>query len=347
MVKQTVLTALSWAPSAFFAAAAAGGYFFAKRSFDKKDRDGIPYKPWKRKACKFSALLAGMFLALLCLPVDGETRGQLINFLGMAATGVVALSSTTFIGNAMAGLMLGSIRSFGRGDLIETAGIRGIVTEKRLLHVEIQTESRDLVTIPNLSLVTGAVRSARGCGTVISAEISLGYDTPRLLAEKLLKEACLRANLETPFVRIESLGDYSVCYSARGMLKDIGRYFSAESELKGRMLDVLHENEVEIVSPKFINQRVHPAESKFIPEKVKTEEPSDQKIENIVFDKAQNARSLEKISAMIDVLKEDLAQTKAQAKGGEGGEELAAREKNIKARLAGLREAYERRKGKK
>ena len=58
-----------------------------------------------------------------------------------------------------------------------------------MLRTEIQTERRNLTTFPNLYLVTNPVRVMRSSGTVISVEVSLGYDVSRHLVEKLLLEA--------------------------------------------------------------------------------------------------------------------------------------------------------------
>jgi hypothetical protein len=52
-----------------------------------------------------SSLLVGITLIAitLTLPIDEAARGQLLGFLGLLVTAAVALSSTTFLGNAMAG----------------------------------------------------------------------------------------------------------------------------------------------------------------------------------------------------------------------------------------------------
>jgi len=345
MAKEQIYEIMTWIPSCLLAASGIVGYTVAKKFYESKDDDNIPYKPWKKRSIKAGSIFIGFFMALLFLPIGDASRAQMINFIGMAATGVVALSSTTFIGNAMAGLMLKSIKSFERGDIIETAEVRGRVTEKRILHTEIQTENRDLVTIPNLKLVTGHVRSVRSCGTVIKSEISLGYDVPRVLVSVLLEEACERSGLDSPFCKVESLGDYSVVYTANGILKDIGKFFSAGSTLRSAILDVMHENGVEIVSPKFINQRIHPLDSKFIPPEITPIKTSGGQVEKVLFDKADNASSLKKISKLIDVLKGELAVIKQDLKRDPNNQELIGKEANIKDRLVQLKDAYERRSG--
>lgn len=44
----------------------------------------------------------------------------------------------------------------------------------------------DLTTLPNLYLVINPVTTLRESGTVVGAEVSLGYDVPRQKIEQLL-----------------------------------------------------------------------------------------------------------------------------------------------------------------
>ena len=78
-----------------------------------------------------------------------STRGQIITLMGLVITGVIALSSTSFVANIMAGLMLQVVKSFKPGDFVRVGEYFGRVTERGLFHVEIQTEDRDLTTLPN------------------------------------------------------------------------------------------------------------------------------------------------------------------------------------------------------
>ena len=93
-------------------------------------------------------------LIVLALPLGDTSRGQLLALLGLALTAAIALSSTTFVANAMAGLMLRSVKSFRPGDFIRVGEQFGRVTERGLFHTEIQTEDRDLTTLPNLYLIS-------------------------------------------------------------------------------------------------------------------------------------------------------------------------------------------------
>ena len=104
---------------------------------------------------------------LLVVPVNDTTRGQLLSLFGLLLTAVITLSSTTFIANAMAGLMLRAVRNFRLGDFLRVGEQFGRVTERGLFHTEIQTEDRDLATLQNLYLVTNPVKVVHASGTVV------------------------------------------------------------------------------------------------------------------------------------------------------------------------------------
>ncbi|MCK9502595.1 MAG: mechanosensitive ion channel family protein [Porticoccaceae bacterium] len=209
--------------------------------------------------------LLAIVAIILALPLDDSVRNQLLGLLGIVLTGIIAFSSTTFVANLMAGLMLRSVKSFSPGDFIEAGDHFGKVTELGLFHTEIQSEDRDLVTVPNLFLTSNPVKVVRSSGTVLNCSISLGYDIAHGKVEQFLKAAAIDAGLEDPFVQILELGDFSVTYKAAGFCRDTEHLLSARSAFKGSILNVMHSQGVEIVSPTFMNQRVLDKAKTFIP----------------------------------------------------------------------------------
>lgn len=257
---------------------------------------------WTRQLSFAGLILCFVVAIFLALPVSDSMKGQLFNLLGIALTATIALSSTTFVGNAMAGFMLRAIDAIRPGDFLKVGEHVGRVSEQGILHTEIQTEDRDLTTLPNLYLVTSAVTVVRSSGTIISATVSLGYDISRTKVETLLLEAGERAGLKEPFVQVLELGDFSVNYRIAGFLEEVKYLISFRSKLRGHMLDVLHENQVEIVSPNFMNQRVYPVDKSFIPRPSKSKVEVETKApEDLIFDKADEAQSVEKIREWIQL----------------------------------------------
>jgi len=248
-----------------------------------------------KNAVSTIVVLVGSIVFILALPIDKNLKGQVISFLGIIVSAGIALSSTTILGNLIAGIMNNSMNRFRNGDLIKIGDIQGRVTKRSILHTEIQLEDSNFITIPNLYIATNPVKLTRKTNTVISASVSLGYDVSRVKIEEALKEAALATGLTDPYVYITELGDFSVVYKIHGFLDDSNKFFSTRSLLNGKVMDLLHKNGIEIVSPTFMNQR-RVDEKLFIP-KTHMEEKSEEgesAPEELVFDEAIKSEEIEK-----------------------------------------------------
>ena len=240
-------------------------------------------------------ILMGALTFILALPIEQNSKGQILSFLGIIISAGIALSSTTVLGNLIAGIMNNSMKRFRNGDLIKIGDLQGRVVKRSAFHTEIQLEDSNFVTIPNLHIASNPVKLTRKSNTVISTTVSLGYDIPRIKIEEALKEAALEANLKEPYVYIMSLGDFSVVYKIHGFLTDSSQFFSTSSLLNAKVMDVLHKKKIEIVSPTFMNQR-RADDSIFIPKptRVKQAEESEKSPEELIFDEAIEAAEMEK-----------------------------------------------------
>lgn len=250
--------------------------------------------------------------------------------IGIVISAVLALSSATIIGNGLAGIMLRAIRSFKPGDFIKVNDHFGRITERSLFHTEIQTEDRDLTTLPNLYLATNPIKVTRSSGTLISGTVSLGYDVNRQKIENTLLEAAKMAELKDPFVRITELGDFSVVYKIYGLLENIKTVISSQSKLNACIIDALHDADIEIVSPTFMNQRPV-GDTIFIPKKVRKHEevkPAAEAPENLIFDKAEDAESLENRKEKLADIEEKLKVLQEELKAAEDD-----KKEGIKARI--------------
>ncbi len=273
----------------------------------------------------------GLTLIVIVLPVSDETQGQLLRLLGLVFTATIGLASTTFVANAMAGLMLRMVKSYRPGDFVRVGDEFGRITERGLFHTEIQTEDRDLTTLPNMYLVNHPITVVRSSGTIISCRLSLGYDEPRNRVETLLVDAGLAAGLEEPFVQVMELGDFAITYRVAGFLPKVKHLLTARSTLRKRVLDELHGAGVEVMSPTFMSQR-RVDDTPIIPEPLRTTEPEVEDVpETRIFDKAE-------VAAQLTELREDRARIAAEIaamKTSVGGASDEHRDE-LKARLAHL-----------
>ncbi|MEX0330215.1 MAG: mechanosensitive ion channel domain-containing protein [Puniceicoccaceae bacterium] len=293
-----------------------------------------------RQLAMLGLTIAGIVVIAMALPVNPSTRNQVIAFLGLVVSGTFAFSSTTIFANLLAGVMLRITKPFRAGDFVEVEDIFGRVSERGLLDTEVQTETRQLISIPNTFLITRPVSVIRSSGTIVSANLSLGYDVHHSRISDHLKEAALTAGLEEPFVHIIELGDFSVSYRVSGLLTDVKSFLTAKSLLHACVLDSLHSAGIEIVSPNFMNQRPLKDGTLVIPRRMqaKLDEKKDETAaEAIVFDKAEEAEQrelkqnqlIQTIQTLEESLKTAVEETKAaiQQKIQAAREQLAELEK--------------------
>jgi small-conductance mechanosensitive channel len=309
-------------------------------------------KKFRNQMIMLGLTAASALLIILVLPIEDEKRGQILSLLGIVLSAGIALSSTTLLGNAMAGIMIRSARAFRLGDYIETGDHFGRVSDMGLFHTEIQTEDRDLKTLPNLLLVTNAVKRIRPSGTIVSAQVSLGYDVPQARVEELLLQAAGKSGLEDPFVRVLDLGDYAVTYKVAGFLKDISQLLATRSDLRTAMIEALHSGGIEIVSPEFRNTRLVDQRTFIPPLHTQTNEAPKSRSDSAIFDKADEAASIESLRTKSQELEGQKETLLKQSKSQEGKEkedsdrELGRIERDLE-RLAKVIAAREARAAKK
>lgn len=287
-------------------------HWMARRS--QKGTSGILYQLSNWLLASFAVITI-----VVLLPLNDETRGQVLSLLGVVLTAILALAATTFVTNMIAGIMLQASQPFRPGDYIRVNEQFGRVTKSSLFHTQIQTEWRDLTNLPNLMLVNNPVTVLHRDGTIIFAEISIGYDETYLRVEELLLQAGEDAGLGEPFVLVHELLDHAVVYRVCGFLPDMKNLLSSRSNLRKKVLEQMHGNGVEIVSPSFMNQRALDPNSKVIPAKPvlhdidKPREISTAPEEKI-FDKAEEAASIEELKLKQEEARAELKQLRSELK---------------------------------
>lgn len=297
--------------------------------------------PFPRQFVTLIAVIIAIISVVLVMPVDVSVRNQLFTLLGLVVTAIIAFSSTTFASNILAGFVLRATRQLRPGNFVSHEDDLGRITEIGLIQTEIQTRHRNFTYVPNSSLLSGKVMVINPEGTIVSAEISLGYDVHHADIEKHLLKAAGLCGLEDPHVRVRQLGDFSVIYRVAGLLQEVKLLITTGSDLRKAMLDCLHEAGIEIVSPAFMNQRPLQPEQVFIPQMTaRTGKPLSASAapENVIFDKADEAERLENLKDHREQLVSRVEELEASLGKLEGSQKLQA-EQEIEAgnaRLKGL-----------
>lgn len=310
--------------------------WFVNAFFKRKEVDNPGYRYIRLLVLSILGIIGSVQIILL-LPGQKASIDHVVTLLGIFLSGAIALSSTTFISNFMAGIMLSRIGNFSPGDFLSVGEHVGRVTKIGLLHTEIQTEHSNLTTFPNLFLVTNPCKVVRKSKTVVSAEVSLGYDIPHTKVEELLLKAADTVPLKDPFVHITDLGDYSVVYRASGVLENAKHLISTKSKLREEILDALHGAGVEIVSPAFMNTRSLSAHSQVLsPADDSDGDTLHPAPESVIFDKADEAESIENIRKKREELQEEIETLQKRKKEKSDSDDLLHLDKEIRWRKTSI-----------
>lgn len=291
-----------------------------------------------RQLLMLGLTLLALVILVMTAPLSDAVQNQILALLGIAVSGVIAFSSTSFVTNFMAAVGLRVTQPFKVGDFISFDGHFGKVVSRGLLDTEIQTETRELIAIPNANLTSRPVAVTRRSGVILTSTVSLGYESHHGIVEPLMLAAAARAGLEEPYVHIEKLGDFAVNYKVCGLLTDVERILTVRSDLNRQLLDMLHGAGLEIVSPAVTRHITQDASTRLIPAADTPGQPTDSvdavEAEEIAFDKA---RALEQLELEKQQLSEQLADK--QPDDAEQRERLRQQLELLKAQEKSLRES--------
>lgn len=262
-------------------------YVLISRRTDLKGEALLP-----RQLFMFASFLIAMIVIIVMLPIPESTQNQILALLGLLISGVVAFSSTAFVTNVMAAIMLRVTRPFTVGDFITLGDKFGKVSARGLFDTEIQTETGELIAIPNALFVSEPVKVVHDDGMIISTSLSLGYDIHHVRIEELLISAAKQTDLREPFVRILELGDFSVTYQISGLLAEPKTLLTCQSKLNSKVLDTLHGAGIEIMSPNFARHISHAGDKAMIPANIRrVENKIKSSAEDVAFAKANQAEA--------------------------------------------------------
>jgi small conductance mechanosensitive channel len=286
------------------------------RLFFRKALESTKRWPYQRQLLVFLVFLIGLFLSIAFLPLNHEIKMQILSILGLLLSAVIALSSTTLVSNAMAGIMLRMTHEFRGGDFIEVDDLVGRVTDLGIFHTELQLVNRDVVSLPNLWLAQKSVKVTRRDGTFINLSLSIGYTVNHQDVEQALLKAAQQCKLADSFVFIEAFLDHAIRYRLYGMLDQSAERLSKTSELYKAVLDVFVKEGIEIASPSLSDRRELDASTRHLPAEGTSQKKKKTPtvVENLVFDKAEEAQSIEDLKQAQAKLTQALEKSSKQGK---------------------------------
>ncbi|MGI9239554.1 MAG: mechanosensitive ion channel family protein [Verrucomicrobiales bacterium] len=201
--------------------------------------------------------VAGLVIAYPYIPGSDSPafRG-----IGVMAGLMISLGSSGVVNQVMSGfvaLYSGAVRS---GEYAKIGEVEGTVTEVGFLATKVLTPKQEYVTVPNSVLVGDNTINYSRLGaeeaTLISTEVTIGYDTPWRQVHAMLLLAAERTKRirrdPSPSIRQTDLSDFYVEYSLRFVPEKIEDKNRILSDLRQKILDVFNEFGVQITSPNYV-----------------------------------------------------------------------------------------------
>jgi small-conductance mechanosensitive channel len=221
------------------------------------------YPDWGTPTEKLVRLLILAATAVVAFPYLPGSSSPAFRGISVFLGVLLSFGSTSAVSHGVAGTILTYMRSFSVGDFVRIGDTLGEVVERNLLVTRICTQKKEIVTIPNGSVLGGVVTNysaeARKNGVIFYTRVSIGYDAPWRKVHELLINAALSTQdiLQSPrpFVLESSLDDFYVSYELNAFTAKPHNRQEIYSELHQNIQDHFNGAGIEINSPHYASLR--------------------------------------------------------------------------------------------
>jgi len=221
------------------------------------------YPDWAQPTAKLVRILILAATAVVVFPYLPGSSSPAFRGISVFLGVLLSLGSTSAVAHAVAGTILIYMRSFRVGDFVKIGETVGEVIETTLLVTRICTQKKEIVTIPNGSVLGGVVvnysAEARKQGVIFYTTVSIGYTAPWQKVCDLLVSAALAtkdiSKQPRPFVLQSSLDDFYVSYELNAFTLYPQNMQFIYSSLHQNIQDKFNEGGIEINSPHFVSVR--------------------------------------------------------------------------------------------
>jgi small-conductance mechanosensitive channel len=221
------------------------------------------YPDWAEPTEKLLRILVLILAVTVAFPYLPGAKSPAFRGVSIFFGVLLSLGSSSAVANAIAGVILTYMRSFLVGDWVQIGSTTGEVIEKNLLVTRVLTPKAEIITIPNATVMSGAVTNysveAKKSGVIFHTTVSIGYNTPWRTVHQLLTGAALATPhvLENPapFVLQNGLDDFYVSYELNAYTNAPREMLNIYSDLHQNIQDKFNQAGVEICSPHFSSLR--------------------------------------------------------------------------------------------
>ena len=221
------------------------------------------YPDWAEPTAKLTRTLILAAAAIVVFPYLPGSESPAFKGISVFLGVLLSLGSTSAVAHAVAGTILTYMRAFQVGDFVRIGNDVGEVMEKTLLVTRICTQKKEVVTIPNGTVLGGVVinysAEARQKGVIFHTTVTIGYNAPWRQVHQLLISAALATDDvlrdPAPFVAQTALNDFYVAYELNAYTVHPKNMQNIYSMLHQNIQDKFNEAGVEINSPHYTSLR--------------------------------------------------------------------------------------------
>src|SRR6476646_2901103 len=217
------------------------------------------YPDWAEPTAKLMRCLIIVAAAIVAFPYLPGSNSPAFKGISVFLGVLLSLGSTSAVAHGVAGTILTYMRAFQVGDFVRIGNDVGEVVEKTLLVTRICTQKKEVVTIPNGTVLGGVVvnysAESRQKGVIFHTTVTIGYNAPWRQVHELLISAA-RATEDVlcdpaPFVVQTALNDFYVGYELNASTVNPKNMQNIYSKLHQNIQDKFNEAGVEINSPHY------------------------------------------------------------------------------------------------
>lgn len=217
------------------------------------------YPEWGNTTFQLLRFIVYMFSLVIIYPYLPGAGTKALQGMSLFLGLLLSLGSSSAIANLIAGVMISYMRAFKEGDYVKIGESMGKVIERGIIVTKIMTYKNEEITIPNTQILSSQVTNystqAKNEDLILYTTLTIGYDTPWTLVQKMMIEAANRSSLinqnKKPFVLQTSLNDYHISYQLNAYTGHVESIPAVYSQLHQNLQQVFSENQVEIMSPGF------------------------------------------------------------------------------------------------
>jgi small-conductance mechanosensitive channel len=217
------------------------------------------FPDWAEPTEKLVRMLVLVLALIVAFPYFPGAKSPAFQGVSIFLGVLLSLGSSSAVANIIAGVILTYMRSFLLGDWVHIGDITGEVVEKNLLVTRVLTPKAEIITIPNATVMSGAVKNysseAKKTGVIFHTTVTIGYDAAWRKVHQLLTSAALATEHvrhdPAPFVMQTRLDDFYVAYELNAYTDIPSEMLRIYSDLHQNIQDKFNEAAVEICSPHF------------------------------------------------------------------------------------------------